>query len=187
MKALRGDRGATLVEYALILGLVAVVCIGVISWLGDASEEKVDTRSDSIGKPVESNALTGPGGGGGGGSSGTTDGGTVSSTGHIGTITGTKSSNPPDWSATVTVTVVDNFGAPIPGLTITGSWSTAGGGTTCSPTSTAGSCPITSGSFKKSGNGSVAELTFTVTGISGNGFNYDSDSNTSSSITITAP
>lgn len=34
------DRGASLVEYALLIALIAVVCIGAVTFLGRASSSK---------------------------------------------------------------------------------------------------------------------------------------------------
>lgn len=34
------DRGASLVEYALLLALIAVVCIGAVSFLGHSASSK---------------------------------------------------------------------------------------------------------------------------------------------------
>lgn len=34
------DRGASLVEYALLIALIAVVCIGAITFIGKASSSK---------------------------------------------------------------------------------------------------------------------------------------------------
>ena len=42
------DRGASLVEYALLLALVAVVCIGAVTLLGSATGSNFDNSADSI-------------------------------------------------------------------------------------------------------------------------------------------
>lgn len=34
------ERGASLVEYALLVALIAVVCIGAVSFVGTAAEDK---------------------------------------------------------------------------------------------------------------------------------------------------
>jgi pilus assembly protein Flp/PilA len=43
------ERGASLVEYALLVALIAVVCIGAVSFLGGNAEEKFSEIGNSIG------------------------------------------------------------------------------------------------------------------------------------------
>ena len=42
------ERGASLVEYALLVALIAVVCIAAISLLGGAASSKFSTVAGSI-------------------------------------------------------------------------------------------------------------------------------------------
>ena len=42
------DRGASLVEYALLVALIAVVCIAAITLLGDNASKKFDSVATSI-------------------------------------------------------------------------------------------------------------------------------------------
>ena len=42
------DRGASLVEYALLVALIAVVCIAAVTTLGKAASSKFSTVGDSI-------------------------------------------------------------------------------------------------------------------------------------------
>ncbi|MFV0258941.1 MAG: Flp family type IVb pilin [Acidimicrobiales bacterium] len=42
------ERGASLVEYALLVALIAVVCIGAVTMLGSAAEDKFSTVGGSI-------------------------------------------------------------------------------------------------------------------------------------------
>jgi pilus assembly protein Flp/PilA len=44
----RTERGASLVEYVLLVSLIAVVCIGAISFLG----QKASTRFSSVGSSI---------------------------------------------------------------------------------------------------------------------------------------
>lgn len=44
----RSDRGASLVEYALLIGLIAVVCIVAITFLGTAASESFSENSSSM-------------------------------------------------------------------------------------------------------------------------------------------
>lgn len=45
------ERGASLVEYALLVALIAVVCIGAVTFLGRAA----DTKFSSVGNAIGSN------------------------------------------------------------------------------------------------------------------------------------
>jgi pilus assembly protein Flp/PilA len=42
------DRGASLVEYALLLALISVVCIGALSMFGGNNSGSIDTSANSI-------------------------------------------------------------------------------------------------------------------------------------------
>ncbi len=44
----RSERGAALVEYALLVALIAVVCIAAIQLLGDSAKEKFSEVGDEI-------------------------------------------------------------------------------------------------------------------------------------------
>ena len=42
------ERGASLVEYALLVALIAVVCIAAVTLLGSNASSKLDTVADSL-------------------------------------------------------------------------------------------------------------------------------------------
>ena len=42
------ERGASLVEYALLVALIAVVCIVAVTFLGKSAKSKFNTVGDSI-------------------------------------------------------------------------------------------------------------------------------------------
>lgn len=42
------ERGASLVEYALLVALIAVVCIGAVTFLGNAAADEFSTVGNSI-------------------------------------------------------------------------------------------------------------------------------------------
>jgi pilus assembly protein Flp/PilA len=44
----KSERGASLVEYALLLALIAVVCIVALQFLGGEASEKLSTVGNSI-------------------------------------------------------------------------------------------------------------------------------------------
>jgi pilus assembly protein Flp/PilA len=43
------ERGASLVEYALLVALIAVFCIGAMSFLAGQADEKLSEAGDSMG------------------------------------------------------------------------------------------------------------------------------------------
>ena len=45
------ERGASLVEYALLVALIAVVCIGAVTTLGGNASSKFKQVGNSIGQP----------------------------------------------------------------------------------------------------------------------------------------
>jgi pilus assembly protein Flp/PilA len=44
----KSERGASLVEYALLVALIAVVCIAAVTLLGSAAEEKFSSVASAI-------------------------------------------------------------------------------------------------------------------------------------------
>ena len=47
---MRDEEGASLVEYVLLVALIAVVCIAAVTLLGTASRDKFNTTANAIGK-----------------------------------------------------------------------------------------------------------------------------------------
>ena len=47
-RRMSGDEGASLVEYALLLALIAVVCIGAVTFFGTQTSDSIDNSSTSI-------------------------------------------------------------------------------------------------------------------------------------------
>jgi pilus assembly protein Flp/PilA len=45
----RRDTGASMVEYALLVALIALVCIGAISYLGNAASRNISSVATIIG------------------------------------------------------------------------------------------------------------------------------------------
>ena len=45
----QGEDGAGLVEYALLLALIAVVCLGAVTFFGQTAKGQVDNNSACIG------------------------------------------------------------------------------------------------------------------------------------------
>jgi pilus assembly protein Flp/PilA len=46
--ARRAERGASLVEYALLLALIAIVCVTAVQFLGDSSAASLNRSGSSI-------------------------------------------------------------------------------------------------------------------------------------------
>ena len=44
-----GDDGASLVEYALLVALIAVICIAAIAFLGQSASSKFSTVGSAVG------------------------------------------------------------------------------------------------------------------------------------------
>jgi len=47
---LRDEEGASLVEYVLLVALIAVVCIAAVTLLGTSARDKFDITAKTIGK-----------------------------------------------------------------------------------------------------------------------------------------
>jgi len=45
---IKSDRGASLVEYALLVALIAVVCIVAITFLGEQASKEFDSVGNSL-------------------------------------------------------------------------------------------------------------------------------------------
>lgn len=48
VRAHASDRGASLVEYALLVALIAIVCIAAITMLGNNSSSTLDSTAQSL-------------------------------------------------------------------------------------------------------------------------------------------
>lgn len=60
------DRGASLVEYALLVALIAVVCIGAVTFLGGGTSGTLDEAGNGIGDGAASGCPAGSHRGNGG-------------------------------------------------------------------------------------------------------------------------
>ncbi|MEY2460151.1 MAG: pilus assembly protein Flp/PilA [Acidimicrobiaceae bacterium] len=45
----KDERGASLVEYALLVALIAIVCLAAITLLGNNASQKFDSTAQSLG------------------------------------------------------------------------------------------------------------------------------------------
>jgi Flp pilus assembly pilin Flp len=141
------DRGATLVEYSLLVALIAVVSLGTISAAEDSSRDHLDDRGSSIGGSSEDIGIVPV--------AGSTDDedddegdeegdGTTTYDATVQNMTGTATNGSPSskWIAQVVITVVDASGNPINGITVSGSWDTAGTPAGECTTDSNGSCTV---------------------------------------------
>ena len=92
---------------------------------------------------------------------------------HVGDLDGSADPVRKNWNATVTITVHNTDEAPVPNVTVAGSWSGGTSGSSSCTTNGFGQCSVTSSnvSFKKT------SVTFTVTNLSGAGYTYASSAN----------
>jgi len=169
----RGERGATLPEYALVVSLVLVVCLGAISSLERSGRSQLNDRRNASGGSGEVSGVGfaytggggsgGGGGGGGGGSSTNVDGVSLPAT-----ETGKKDKTV--WVAAVTM-VVSSGGTAVQGAlaTVTFAYGTTSIQVTCPEASNnQGKITCALGDIP----GTVASATMVVDNISGTNITY---------------
>jgi subtilisin family serine protease len=101
---------------------------------------------------------------------------------HVGGLSGSSTVNGKKfWKASVSVLVVDAANAAVANATVTGSFSTGGGGTCL--TASNGRCTVTSGNIARTATSSM----MTVTGVSGTNMTYNAGANTVSSNLVNRP
>jgi len=171
------DRGATLPEYALGVGLVVVASIGVVTFLEDESGNALDEQAEVAGGGNEvSGAGYSYGGGGGGTTTGGSTGGTPPPTTTVvdgvtlKNAKGTKQGKDPAWIANVTVDVSAS-GDDVEGATVQVTFANGAFSSTVT-------CPQTSDSKGEvecelaSIPNAVTSVTATVEAISGTNITY---------------
>lgn len=171
-RAVRGERGAVLPEYALVIALVVVASIGAILAVLDKGEDRLGTSDVRIGNPVDganyaaAATITTL-------QSSSTTSSVVGQTVRVGAITNSPSpsqgSPASKWIANATVTALDGSGTPVAGVVVSGSWSSNGLGQsgTCT-TNAGGTCAVQRADL----NDGTPTETFTVTGMSKSGFTF---------------
>jgi hypothetical protein len=82
---------------------------------------------------------------------------------------------------TATVNIVDASHTPVPGATVTGSWSGVVSGSSTTTTDAYGNAVLNTAKFKRGGT-----VTFTVTGVSKASYLYNSAANLVTSASIAA-
>lgn len=157
----RSERGAALVEYALIVALLAVALIGAIQSFQDGAEDRYGERS-SQGDPAEEFGNLGPTDGGppGGTDESEPPGGTVTAV-VVDALTAVAPAANNTWSMTVTVRVTGD-GNPLGGVTFSApTWSPSIGGTSTCTTTSDGICTYTQAGMDRNG-ATMPQATFTL-------------------------
>lgn len=169
-RSVRAERGAGLVEYALVMALVAIGLVAVIGAFQDSEAEQLEARGARIGMPDldATPPTTGPSGGGGGPATEDPSDPVVDVALGPGTGAQALATNANKWKAVVTLVVVDGGGNPVEGVTIGGTWSPEGvqQDTSCT-TGTNGTCDVVRWNLQR-GPGAVAR--FQIVAVSGTGY-----------------
>lgn len=92
---------------------------------------------------------------------------------HVGDLDASSINEGRNWTAHVTITVVDSTGSPVANATVSGSWSNGASGSASCSTNSSGQCTVTKSGIRKK-NSSV---TFTVTNVSHGTLNYNAAAN----------
>ena len=92
---------------------------------------------------------------------------------HVGDLDGSADPVRKNWNATVTITVHNTDEAPVPNVTVAGSWSGGTSGSSSCTTNGSGQCSVTSSNVSSK----KTSVTFTVTNLSGAGYTYASSAN----------
>ena len=100
----------------------------------------------------------------------------------VASLTGSSAPVRNGWRATVTIAVKDANGVLVPAAVVSGGFSVGGSSVNCT-TGSNGVCSITSGNI----NNKTADTKYSVTGITGTTFSYDSSQNAVSSIVVKKP
>jgi Flp pilus assembly pilin Flp len=180
----RGDRGATLVEYAMIMALVVVVSIGAIQMVQESGEERLDSTDVRVN--ADDGAYYA-----GGGSPPTSSGATT--TAPPGPVEVHLDTNPTitvadatgnRWQVTITFTLLDSSGDGVIGATMNGSWTDGGNGSTpvgsCTTSTGAGQCTVQYTKIRDA----VQDVSFTLSTITGGTFTWVPEVPGEGSITV---
>lgn len=160
-----GERGATVVEYALGLAVVSLVMIGGAQVMERAAGEEVERKAEA-GAPDLDEAYAPPIPTGSD-DAGSGDEGTEERVAEA--VSATMDGEPsPDggnhWAATVTVRVAGSSGDGHSQAVVNGTWTGGGGSGASCVTGTDGTCVM---ALTKLNRNQVASVTFTTTGVTG--------------------
>jgi Fibronectin type III domain len=111
----------------------------------------------------------------------TTGAGQSVATMHVDGLTGVASANGKgNWKATVTISVTDANDAPVSNVVVAGAWSAGYSGNASCTTASNGRCSVATGKVSNS-SGSV---TFNVSSLTRSGYQYNSNANVQTSVTV---
>ena len=157
------QNGAVAVEYALAVGLVALLLMNALGALQDSVSDRFNDRSSAGAPDVGAAVPTIPP------LSPTTQGAPPTTVGSSATaavepsLTSSVSSKGSKWSMTVTITLLTPDGVPVVGATVTSVWAPGGNGSTsCVTSSPDGVCSVTQDQMRLS---DVPAATMTVTAV----------------------
>ncbi len=166
-----GDRGATVVEYAMLVALIVVVSIGAITAIQGRGAQRLSASDDRITPAADGQYYSS-----GGTPSSVPPSTTTTVAGAIAVHVASppliviESSSQSEWRVTVTFTLLDSSNNGVIGASMNGSWSDGGNGsapgTTCSTSTSSGRCTLQFTAIKDN----VNTVTFTLTSITGGSF-----------------
>lgn len=181
----RHEVGAAVVEYALVVAVVAAGLIGSIDSLEDKSGDELASRGNHIGMPSDGGSAalvtttTSP-------PPSTTSTTSATTVSHVSNMVGqgTKVSNN-KWIAKSTFTVVGPTGAVVANATVSGTWTVDGGSSssTSCVTNGDGVCNVTRDKL----DGNDESAVFVLTNISGSGLSWSPGADTPATVTISKP
>ena len=186
----RGDRAATLVEYALIVALVVVVSLGAITRLQTSGRNELTASGTRAGSSPDGAYYPG-------GSTSTTSpsGTTTTTTGSVAVQPSSLTASPPatndgnKWiaNATVTVTTTSSPFTGVAGAIVAGEWTLPDGGSTfttsCTTTAPAGTCSVQRTDI---GDNKVTAV-FTITSITSPTFTWTPGPGDATTVTVACP
>lgn len=177
-----GDRGATLVEYAMGIALVVVVSIAAISSVERRGEERLQTSDDRITPAVDGQYYSG------GGATSSVPPSSSTSTPAVGVHLGPSPSivvqnDGSKWQATVTFTLLDDSGNGVIGARLDAEFSSGSGqptAVTCTTSTSSGLCTVQFINI----NDNKSPVTLTALSISGSGFTWTPQSESEGTLSI---
>lgn len=186
LRRLAADRGATAVEYGLIVGLIIVASLGAISSVQSGSEDHLTADAGRIGSQTDDAYYAGTS------STASTAATTTSTTAAtvavrpsslVASPAATNDGN--KWIANATVTVVDSGGTPRAGVLVQGSWTDPSPTTAASCTTTApsGTCQLQRTDVQDS----KSTATFVISSVTGTGVTWTPSGGDATTVVVNCP
>ncbi|TEU16732.1 MAG: PKD domain-containing protein, partial [Anaerolineales bacterium] len=102
---------------------------------------------------------------------------------YIGDLEGSAVKKGGEWTATVTILVLDDAGNPVDGAQVSGDWSDGASGTGSCATDSSGTCQVSMPDIRKK----VHSVTFTVSNVTHGTLTYNASLNVESSVEVLKP